>query len=53
LIREILIHNKDLREAENLINEKRYYEATIFLENFILNNEENQEAHYFLGEALL
>jgi len=42
---------QNLAEADSLINEGLYQDAAELLEEFILSNPENQEAHYFLGDA--
>ena len=42
---------QNLEEAERLINENQYLKAAEYLEKFIPSDPENQEAHYFLGEA--
>jgi len=44
-----IIYNLD--EADSLINEGKYQDAADYLEKFILKDPENQEAHYFLGQA--
>ena len=42
---------QSLAIADSLINEGLYKDVTVYLEEFILNDPENQEAHYMLGQA--
>jgi len=42
---------EQLQKAEQLINERKYLEASAYLEEIISKDSLNQEAHYFLGQA--
>jgi len=42
---------EQLQKTEQLINERKYLEASAYLEEIISKDSLNQEAHYFLGQA--